>query len=115
MNLTEFYKTIDEDYLDVYRRLGSGERILKYLRRFADDESLDYASDFLKEKDYQELFRLYYAARGTSFDLGISKLGKECDEMCQLLEDENIEEYSSKIAQIDAEYSKISELIHNIM
>lgn len=83
MNIRDFYLSIGGDYDEVLGRLVKEERIVKYLKKFADTDPL---SDFLKayEKfDCEEAFRTTHSLKGMCQNLGFVKLEKSISALCE--------------------------------
>ena len=86
MNVKEFYSITGGNYEEVLARLGKEERIVKYLKRFADDTN--YFEEFLSafnSADYETAFRTVHNIKGLALNLGIPSLFKAVDPLCEAI------------------------------
>ncbi len=83
MSINDFYVEIEGNYEEVLGRLGKDERIVKYVKRFAQT---DYVGDFEKayaDKNGEEAFRALHSIKGMCLNLGLGKLTKSSSNLCE--------------------------------
>ena len=74
MTIRECFDTLGADYDDVLRRLGTQERILRFLTRFPQDPSFSLLCNAYERGDAGEAFRAVHSLKGVSVNLGLSSL-----------------------------------------
>lgn len=115
MGLKEFYSEINWDYEEVLSRLGKEDRILKYLKRFVDNDDYSLAKSTLSGKDYKEAFRHVHNIKGMSLNLGLGSLIKSSSELCEALRNgEPAVDISDMLAKIDEDYLMVVSAIKQI-
>lgn len=68
------YMQLGADYAAAIRRIGSDERMRKYLRTLQRDDSLDILRQALLEGDMDTAFRAAHTIKGSSLNLGLPRL-----------------------------------------
>lgn len=84
MDIREFFEKEGGSYDEVMGRLGKEERIIKYLKKFAEGE--DYRVELknaLENEDYETAFRTVHNLKGLSLNLGLKKLHDTSDILCE--------------------------------
>lgn len=85
MNIQTFYTEIGADAKGVLNRLGSEALILKYLRKFRDDNSFRVLCDSFNNGRYEEAFRAAHTMKGICLNLDILPLSELSQELTELL------------------------------
>lgn len=101
MTAEEVYKALGSDYSEVLKRLGKEERVIKYLKRMPEEICVDDLKDKLDGKEYTEAFRQIHTIKGICLNMGIKKLGKYSEELCEALRDEIPEDEDELYAMLD--------------
>ena len=74
MNLRECYSAMGADYDDILRRLVSEERIIRFLRMLARDQSFVTLKNALAAEHYEEAFRASHSLKGICMNMGLTRL-----------------------------------------
>ncbi len=74
MTLRAFYGCIHSDYDAVMRRMMKEELLLKYLRRFADDENYPALEQAMQAKDYTAAYLAAHTLKGLCLSLGLDAM-----------------------------------------
>lgn len=83
MNVKDFYSRIRGDYEGCLSRLMKDERIVKYLRKFADDQEYENLIRALENQDWEQGFLSSHTLKGMCANLGITLLGDCASELCE--------------------------------
>lgn len=120
MNLEEFYHSIGGNYQNVLIYLPSSTLIIKYIKKFLDDNSFDLLEKNLKEKNYKEAFLACHTLKGICSNLGFGSLLKSSSILVEELRDcnnINIINVNNYFELVKDNYillvNKINELINN--
>ena len=89
MNLEEFYHSIGGNYQNVLIYLPSTTLIIKYIKKFLDDNSFNLLEKNLKEKNYKEAFLACHTLKGICSNLGFGSLLKSSSILVEELRDCN--------------------------
>lgn len=74
MTIKECFESLGADYDDVLRRLGTQERIFRFLSRFPLDPSFSQLCSAYERGEAEEAFRAVHSLKGVSVNLGLSSL-----------------------------------------
>ena len=74
MTIPEFYQVVGGNYEDVVARFMKDALVLRFLRMFPDDTSMDVLTSTLKAKDVQAAFRAAHTLKGVALNLGLGQL-----------------------------------------
>ncbi|MBC3516775.1 Hpt domain-containing protein [Neobittarella massiliensis] len=85
MTTEELYRQIGGDYADTLRRLGSSERIQRFLSLFLREDSCRALADALREGRAEDAFRVAHSLKGMCLNLGLRALGAAADTMTEAL------------------------------
>lgn len=83
--LVTFYEQVDGDLDDVRKRLITDERIEKFVRVFAADETYATLEKAFAEDQVESAFRAAHTMKGISRDLGFSSLSERASELTEAL------------------------------
>lgn len=89
MNLEEFYQSIGGNYQNVLIYLPSNTLIMKYIKKFLDDDSFILLEKNLNEKKYKEAFFACHTLKGICSNLGFGALLKSSSLLVEELRDYN--------------------------
>ncbi len=70
MTTEELYRQIGGDYADTLRRLGSSERIQRFLSLFLREDSCRALADALREGRAEDAFRVAHSLKGMCLNQG---------------------------------------------
>ena len=83
MKLKECYQKMNGDYDDIMARLPREASIIKYLRKFAENQEFQDMLCAAVEKDYQKVFELSHDLKGMAANLSITTLQGYVSEICE--------------------------------
>ena len=85
MNLEEFYQGVGGDYSEMLARFQDDQRILKFLRMFLSDDSMQSLSVAVAEGNAETAFRAVHTLKGIALNLGFEELATKCSRMTEAL------------------------------
>lgn len=83
MTIKEFYQICSGDYNDVFSRLRSDERILKYLKMFLMDDTYLKLKESVALNDVNAIFSTSHNLKGMSANLGLTSLTEAASAICE--------------------------------
>lgn len=115
MTLQEFYTVIRGNYDAAIQRLLKEERIVKYLRKFAENGDYDNLLAALQEKRYEDAFRFSHNLKGMSLNLELTELCRTSDALCNLFRDgKTTDDYQNELDAVTVEYKKIVDAVKEL-
>jgi len=117
MTIKDFYNAIGGDYQDVLNRLPTEKMILKYVKRFEDDQSFSTLTEALNSQDVQTAFRASHTLKGLCLTLGMTALGNASSELTESLrnfESVNVDYADILYENVKEEYEKVIAAIRSI-
>lgn len=85
MNLKECYAAMGEDYEDIMAHLPRESSVIKFLRKFKDNDEFEKMLDAVEREDYKEIFTTTHNLKGMSANLSLKKLSGITSEICELV------------------------------
>lgn len=85
MTLEQFYLNIEGDYNDVFLRLGSDDRIKKYIKLFFNSGDIEGLDKAIKENDANSAFEFAHKLKGNSLNIGFYKFSRIAEELVEPL------------------------------
>lgn len=107
MTVEEFYKKINADYQDVIRRLASKEIVDRIVIKFKEDQTFNNLQEALKQKDYKEAFRFVHTLKGTSANLGFTKLYESSNILTESLRNDVFDNLEKEYENVRKDYQEI--------
>lgn len=113
MALEAFYQRIDGDLDDVRKRLITDERVEKFVRIFAADETYGALERAFAEGQAEQAFRAAHTMKGVGRDLGFTVLSARASELTEALRaDENgaygsLDAAAGAFAQVECAYMAV--------
>ena len=105
MTVEQFYIINDEDYQEILGRLAKPERIVKYLKKYAESTYLDEMHAAIEAQNWEEAFRMIHSIKGVGLNLGLQKFVMTCSPLCEALRNgapaEPIEEMIEAVNRAD--------------
>ena len=96
-------------------RFGGNEALLvRFIKKFTEDPTFLQIQKAAEEKDFAGLERSAHTLKGTSANLGFNRLCSLCSDMVQKLRAGEKDEVAGLFCQIEQEYGRIIEWIHNL-
>lgn len=115
MTVEQFYTQINENFEVILSRFFSAERVKKYVRMFAQDESYKNLLITLENKDYETAFRMVHTLKGVSANLGFDRLYSLSSVLTELLRNKQYDaDLETPLNNIKEEYERIIKEIPNI-
>lgn len=100
---------------ETLRRFMNNEMLMiKFLRKFVDDENMNKLRTLIAAKHYNEVLPVAYTLKGVSGNLGFVKLYEIFSRMCQDCRNDQYEDLDELFGQAEANYSKAVEAIKKI-
>lgn len=100
---------------ETLRRFMNNEMLMiKFLRKFVDDENMGKLRILIADKNYEEVLPVAHTLKGVSGNLGFVKLYELFSRMCQDCRNDQYDDLAELFAQAEAGYSKIVEAIRKI-
>lgn len=91
MDLKTFYATIDGNYEEVFGRLITNERILKFVKRFPADGSFSLLKSSLAERNVETAFRAAHTLKGLAQNLSFTALYHKAEKLTNVLRGGSLE------------------------
>lgn len=91
MDIKTFYETIGGNYEEIMGRFMKEERVLKFVRRFADDGSFALLKRSLAEKNAEEAFRAAHTIKGVAQNLSFTALYEKAEPLTNILRNGSFE------------------------
>lgn len=118
MTVKEVYETLNEDYGEVFDRIGNDRFINKYLKKFITE---DYNMGLVKAydvKDWDEIYRMVHTMKGLALNLGLARLASITTAMCSVIKgktdrlaQEDVDEFNNMYEEYKKEYSQIESVL----
>lgn len=85
MTIPEFYQVVGGSYEDVLSRFMKDTLVLRFLRMFPNDTSMDDLTSTLKAGDVKEAFRAVHTLKGVALNLGLGNLASAASTLTEAL------------------------------
>lgn len=116
MTIQEFYNVLGGDYDEVISRLVKEERIIKYLTKFAGEDSLKPLHDGLDSEQYNDAFRAVHSIKGMCLNLGLETLRQSSSALCEeLREGKPSKDISDMVNRVDSDYADAIKAIQELL
>ena len=83
MTVKEMYEAMNEDYNEVFDRIGNDKWIAKYLKKFITE---DYAVELraaIDGQNWEKLFKDSHSLKGLALNLGLARLAETSTVLCE--------------------------------
>ena len=74
MNIVECYAAFEGDYEHTVLRLSKEERVVKYIRKFAENDTMDKLRQAYREENAENIFLYAHSLKGICDNVGLTKL-----------------------------------------
>lgn len=114
MNVKECYTLMGGDYDEIMYLMRSEARIIKYLKRFKEDQTMQQLTQALEQQDYDLAFRCAHTLKGVSVNLNMMNLATSSNQLTTALREQkkNVEDLYLAVKQdYDATIKAIDELL----
>lgn len=116
MTVQECYQEIGADYREVIRRLGSEERVKKFLLKMLDEGSFLELCKALSAGNLEEAFRAAHSLKGICLNLGIIPLANSSSALTEALRNGNIpENLADLFGQVQSDYMQTLSAIRKLV
>lgn len=85
MTVKECYDAMGGSYDEVFGRLRTDERIAKFLKRVADDKSMELLETSIAAGNADEAFRAAHTIKGVCMNLAITKMAESASLVTEAL------------------------------
>lgn len=85
MDLKECYKKMGGDYDEAVRRIGSDERIVKYLKMIQRDTNFTFLCEAIDQNNLQNAFCAAHTLKGIALNLSLTSLADSTKELTEML------------------------------
>lgn len=113
MTVKECYELMEADYSEVIHRLGTPERIAKFLVRFPEDQSYAELREAYASGDAETAFRAAHTLKGVCMNLSLTRLFRSADALTEALRGKELtEDISRLLKQLQDDYEHTLECIN---
>lgn len=114
MTLQECYAQLDGDYNGVLSRLMKETSVSRFIQMMLKDTQLDELHNALSANDYETAFRAVHTLKGTSLNLGISKLASYASTLTEALRGgAPTVDIAPMVADLEVEYKRTMQIIQD--
>lgn len=85
MTAKECYAAFGGNYDEALGRLLKDERIVKYLKKYAESTDLAQFHEALAAEKWEEAFRMIHNVKGVALNLALTPLATSGSELCETL------------------------------
>lgn len=114
MTLQEFYVSVGGNYADVYDRIPDHEMLLKFVLRFAEDETYGQWQHAVECEDVTEAFRAVHTMKGIVMNLGFERLNRILSDLTERLRAGEQMPEESRIDAFEREYRNVLDGIERL-
>lgn len=114
MTVQEFYAGIGGDYDEIISRLKTDERVIKFAKLFARDESYSTLLRTMEEKNVDEAFRAAHTMKGVCQNMAFSKLYQSSYDMTEALRAKDMGEAERLLVEVKENYARVMDGIEEI-
>lgn len=114
MTIKEFYLKSNANYDEVLGAFGKEERVLKYLRKFSENQQNKKIREALDAKDYETAFLEAHNLKGMCMNLALSRFFKLSSDLTESLRNGPTGDVEAFFILVDEEYNRVSELVKQI-
>lgn len=114
MNVREAYESVDSNYDNVLKRLGSEAMIQRFARKFVDDPTFQDLTHALEVKDAESAFRAAHTMKGICLNLGFDKLYEVSAALTEQLRGREIAGSEAMYQQVVEQYDRLIAAIQSI-
>lgn len=96
------------------RFMGNEDLVIKFLRKFGDDQTMSSLRNEIAAQNYAEAFPLAHTLKGVCGNLAFTKLYNIFSKMCEDYRSEKFQNLTGLFVEAEAEYSKIIKVIKTL-
>ncbi len=113
MTIEEFYAAVGGSFEATKARFLSGERVLRFVKRFPADPSFPSLKTALKEGNAEEAFRAAHTLKGVAQNLGLDSLYESASAVTEVLRGGSLQ-VGGLMAELETRYSAAVNAIKKI-
>ena len=106
MTIQDVYIELQGDYEDARKRLMNEPMVVRFVKKFPTDPSMQQLRDAVKEKDIETSFRAVHTLKSVSGVLGFTKLFEACVTLTEQLRPRLDYADPDLLAVIEKEYTR---------
>lgn len=115
MDVKECYEVLHADYASVLDRLGTDERIYKFLTRYVGKQEYRQLELAIEEKRWQDAFFTVHNMKGYGLNLSLTAFAEASSALCEALRGgEPTEEIAPLVLAVKQSYEQIEEAVNRI-
>ena len=114
MTLREFYHIIHGDYEDVIQRLDSETIVIKFLKRFSKDVTLEQLEQEVAARNQKEAFELAHTFKGACVNMGVGILEESAKQLTEALREEFLPQVPSLFEKVKEDYKIVVKAIEGL-
>lgn len=111
MNLEQCYAAFGGDYAETLLRLGKESLVMKLLKRFLQDDSMEKLAQALSASDVQTAFTCAHTLKGVALNLGFSALSASSAALTEQLRSGSSDDAAELFAAVQADYLQVRNAI----
>lgn len=96
------------------RFMGNEELYFKFLKRYAQDETIEKIRKAMIEKDYGEAEMEAHTMKGVAFNLGLDALGRQFDEIVQNLRRGETAQAEKSLTETETAYNRFVGIVKGL-
>lgn len=96
------------------RFMNNEALLMKFLKKFADDDNMNALGTIIASKNYQEVLPVAHTLKGVCGNLGFTNLYDIFSNMCQECRKERFDDMDRLFAEAKKEYPKIIAVIQKL-
>jgi HPt (histidine-containing phosphotransfer) domain-containing protein len=109
MTVKECFDSMGADYEEIIGRLGTEERIQRFLLKFPNDKSFELLCTSIKQKNMSDAFRAAHTLKGVCQNLSLTPLYKSADLLTERLRNNQTygEDVELMLQTVKDDYAKV--------
>ena len=120
MNIQEFYDFIGGDFKDMMSRINNESLVLRFVKKFVDDQSFSDLKKSLEERDFKKAFVAVHTLKGLALNLSYTSLVEVSSKLTEYLRNSDtkvieVDKALSMLKDIEVVYKKIVLATHEIV
>ncbi len=116
MSLQEFYAVIGGDYDSTLKILKTDERILKFVKLSAGDDTFSNCQAMLEQGNIPEAFRASHSLKGVCMNLGYSRLATSASALTENIRDGLLKDNTMDLFEVvKTDYLQLMEAIKELV
>lgn len=120
MKINEFYDFIGGDFKDMISRINNETLVLRFVKKFVDDQSFFDLKKALEEKDLKKAFVAVHTLKGLALNLSYTSLAEVSSKLTEYLRNSDtkvieVEKAFNMFKDIESVYNKIVLATHDMV